>query len=356
MKALRYYGPKDLRIDEIDEPKVRGGHVKIQVQWCGICGTDLHEYLGGPILIPDAENPHPLTGESLPVTMGHEFTGRVVEIGEGVEGFTVGDAVIVEPTLRDHTCYQCRRGAHNLCPQIGFYGLSGLGGGLAEYAVIDARNVYVLPESVPTDVGVLIDPLVVAWQAMRDSGYKPGDTALVVGAGPVGLALLLTLKASGARWVGLSEVAERRKAQAVASGADAVLDPREVDVAEQVRKHTDGLGAHVAFDASGLPQTLETAIHAVRPGGTVFNVAIWEEPVLIDMNLLVMGGKKIASTLAFADVHTSVIAALADARIQPADMITKRVALEDVIEDGFEELIRNKDEHIKIIVSPSGLA
>lgn len=352
MRALRFHGKGDLRIEDVPEPEVAPGLVKIKVEWCGICGTDLHEYQGGPILIPAPGSPHPLTGETLPVVMGHEFTGRVVEIGDGVTGFNVGDPVIIEPNIRDNTCYQCQHGDYNLCPSGGFYGLSGWGGGLAEYAVIDARNLYLLPPTVPTDVGVLIDPLVVAWQAMIDSGYRPGQSALIAGAGPIGLALLLTLKASGARWVGISEIAEARKAQALAFGADAVLDPTEVDVATEVRNATSGLGAHVSFDASGLPATISTCIAAIRPKGTAFNVAIWEEPVSLDINSLVLGGKKLAATLGFAGVHPSVIAALDDGRIKPGDMITHRTTLEQVVEGGFEELLRNKDKHIKIIVQP----
>lgn len=352
MRALRFYGKGDLRLEDVEEPSVSPGHVKIKVEWCGICGTDLHEYVGGPILIPDQEHPHPLTGESLPVTMGHEFTGRVVEVGEGATGFSVDAPVIVEPNIRDNECHQCRTGAYNLCPNGGFYGLSGWGGGLAEYAVIDARNLYVLPETVPTDVGVLIDPLVVAWQAMVDSGYVPGQSVLVVGAGPIGLALLLTLKASGARWVGVSEVSEARKAQAHSFGADDVFDPRVDDIVARVRERTGGLGAHVSFDASGLESTLRTAVAAIRPRGTAFNVAIWESPVSFDVNSLVLGGKKLASTLGFAGVHPSVISALDDGRIKPADMITARISLEDVVDGGFEELLRNKDSHIKIIVAP----
>lgn len=352
MKALRFYGKGDIRIENVQEPEVSAGEVKIKVEWCGICGTDLHEYLGGPILIPDRGHPHPLTGESLPVTMGHEFTGRVVDIGDGVTGFSVGDAVIVEPNIRDHTCHQCLTGSYNLCPQGGFYGLSGGSGGLAEYAVIDARNLHVLPDTVPTDIGVLIDPLVVAWQAMVDSGYVPGQSVLIVGAGPIGLALLLTLKASGARWVAISEVSEARKAQALSFGANAVYDPRTDDVVARVKENTDGLGAHVSFDASGLESTLKTAVEALRPKGTAFNVAIWERPVNFDVNSLVLGGKKLASTLGFAGVHPSVISALDDGRINPAAMITARISLEDVVDGGFKELIRNKDNHIKIIVHP----
>jgi len=131
-----------------------------------------------------------------------------------------------------------------------------------------------------------------------------------------------------------------------------VFDPTVDDVTAEVRSATDGLGAHVSFDASGLPATVATCIAAVRPKGTAFNVAIWEAPVSIDINTLVTGGKKLASTLGFANVHPSVIAALNDGRIKPADMITARTSLEDVVEKGFEELMRDKDQHIKIIVHP----
>ena len=151
MKAARFHAREDVRIDDLPEPETREGAVKIKVDWCGICGTDLHEYLEGPIFTP-AEVPHPLTGERNPVQLGHEFAGHVTEVGRGVTGFAEGDAVTVEPTLFCGECAECRAGLTNLCPSLGFHGLSGGGGGFAEYTAVPASMVRPLGQ-VPTDLG-----------------------------------------------------------------------------------------------------------------------------------------------------------------------------------------------------------
>lgn len=124
MKALRWHGVKDLRLENIDEPRPAQGKVKIKVEWCGICGSDLHEYTAGPIFIP-VQAPHPLTGEQAPIVMGHEFSGQVVEVGEGVTRFQAGDRVVVEPIYACGHCEACKQGKYNLCDQMGFLGLAG---------------------------------------------------------------------------------------------------------------------------------------------------------------------------------------------------------------------------------------
>ncbi|HET9667944.1 MAG TPA: alcohol dehydrogenase catalytic domain-containing protein, partial [Desertimonas sp.] len=148
MRAVRYHGNRDVRIDDIDEPECRPGFVKIAPEWCGICGSDIHEYLVGPETIPSPGAPHPITGESLPIVLGHEYAGTVVEVGEGVDAVQVGDTVAVEPIIRDNTCPTCSEGRYNLCPQIGFNGISGYGGGLAELSVVPSYMIHVLPPNV----------------------------------------------------------------------------------------------------------------------------------------------------------------------------------------------------------------
>jgi (R,R)-butanediol dehydrogenase / meso-butanediol dehydrogenase / diacetyl reductase len=182
MKAARFHAREDVRIDDLPEPETREGAVKIKVDWCGICGTDLHEYLEGPIFTP-AEAPHPLTGERNPVQLGHEFAGHVTEVGSGVTGFAEGDAVTVEPTLFCGQCAECRAGLTNLCPSLGFHGLSGGGGGFAEYTAVPASMVRPLGQ-VPTDLGALVEPLAVGLHAVRRSGVRIGESAVVFGAGP----------------------------------------------------------------------------------------------------------------------------------------------------------------------------
>src|SRR5699024_9054616 len=123
----RWYKAKDIRVEQIEEPKVTSGRVKIKVAWAGICGSDLHEYLAGPIFVPVTE-PHPVSGEKAPVVMGHEFSGIVEEVGEGVNKVKVGDRVVVEPILACGKCPACLKGKYNLCDTLGFHGLAGGGG------------------------------------------------------------------------------------------------------------------------------------------------------------------------------------------------------------------------------------
>ncbi len=140
MKAARFYGPGDIRIDDVPEPATRPGTVKVEVEWCGICGTDLHEYVDGPIFAPTPEAPHPLTGESMPITLGHEFAGVVAEVGQGVSRVGIGDRVVVEPYIICGRCDACRSGRYNVCRTLGSSGSPGSGGGFSQYVVADGAR------------------------------------------------------------------------------------------------------------------------------------------------------------------------------------------------------------------------
>lgn len=351
MRAVRYHGNRDVRVDEIDEPEVRPGTVKVAPEWCGICGSDLHEYLIGPETIPAPGSPHPLTGETLPLVMGHEFAGRVVEVGEGVEGVDVGDPVAIEPVLRDHTCEMCLRGEYNLCPQLGFHGLSGGGGGLSELTVVPAYMIHRLPPEVPTDLGALIEPMAVGWHAVREAHFTLGETAVVIGAGPIGLVTMLALQAAGAGAVVMVETAEARKDKAVALGADLVLDPTADDVVADVRRFTGG-GADVVFDAAGNNQTIALAISAVRKRGRIVNIALWEHPAEVDMMQFLFTGATLTNSCVYADDHPAVISALAKGAIDAAPLITKRIPLDEIVEGGLLELLEHRDRQVKILVHP----
>lgn len=176
MRAARFHGQKNITIDEIPEPGLRPGAVEIEVAWCGICGSDLHEYLEGPIVIPPPGHPHPLSGEELPVTMGHEFSGTVSALGEGVTDLTVGEGVVVEPYFTCGECDMCRADKYHLCRSMGFIGLSGGGGGLSEKVVVDRRWVHPVGD-VPLDQAALIEPLSVGHHAYVRSGARAGDVA-----------------------------------------------------------------------------------------------------------------------------------------------------------------------------------
>ncbi|WP_432542710.1 2,3-butanediol dehydrogenase [Kineococcus sp. SYSU DK002] len=351
MKAARFHGRKDIRVEDVPEPGVRPGTVKIDVAWSGICGTDLHEYLEGPIFVPHPGHPHPLTGEEPPVTLGHEFSGTVSEIGEGVEGFSVGDAVVVEPFFVCGRCAPCRAGNYNVCVDMGFIGLAGGGGGLAEKVVVDARWVHAVGD-VPLDQAALIEPLSVAHHAVARSGAQAGDVAVVGGAGPIGLLVAAVLKGLGVTTV-LVELTRARKEKALSTGvADHVLDPSRDDVKARVLELTGGVGADTAFECAGVDPVLDLCLDVVKPVSVVVNVSIWGHPATVDMTKLVNKEIDLRGIIGYRRDHPETIELVRSGRIDLAPFITGRIALDDLVEQGFTTLVEHKDTAVKIIVHP----
>ncbi len=352
MKAAVYHGRGDVRVEDRPEPQLRPGTVKVQVDWCGICGTDLHEYEEGPIFVPPASKPHPLTGVCLPVILGHEFAGTVSEVGAEVTGLREGDRVAVDPIYACGTCDECRRGDHHLCRSLGFHGLSGGGGGFSTTTVVQAQRTYQLG-NLSSEVGAMVEPLAVAFHATRQSDLRPGDSAIVYGAGPIGQAMICCLKAAGAGLIAMVEVAAARQEMARALKADLVLDPRRDDVEQEILNATDGRGADVAFDCAGVDAAVESAMATVKRGGTYVMVAVWGHPASVDMLALVLREIKLVGSIAYNRDFPRVINLLKDGRIDPTPMITKRIKLDEIVSGGFEELLANRDRHVKILVRAS---
>jgi (R,R)-butanediol dehydrogenase/meso-butanediol dehydrogenase/diacetyl reductase len=355
MKAARFHGPGDIRVEDVPEVEVGPGQVEVTVDWCGICGTDLHEYLEGPIFIPAKGSPHPITGEELPVVMGHEFAGVVSAVGSGVTTVREGDKVAVEPYYVCGECSACVAGRYNICRKLGFIGLAGQQGGFAEKCVVDARWAHPIGD-LGTDIGALVEPLAVGYHAVRLSGLRPGGTAAVFGSGPIGLVTAAALKAAGAEQVIVVEPAAARKAKAPAAGATTVLDPTEVNVPDAIRDLTGGAGVDVAFECAGIDPVLASAIASVRPGGTVVNVAIWGHVPKVAMNDLVLSEITVIGSLAYCGDHADTIALLRDGKVAAEQFITGKIALDDLVKGGFRELIDNKEENVKILVSPKDLS
>ncbi|KAL2444020.1 (R,R)-butanediol dehydrogenase [Exophiala dermatitidis] len=351
MNAVRFHGQRDIRLDQIPVPTVKEGQVKIAPKFCGICGSDLHEYLGGANLIPTKDNPHPITGETLPLTLGHEFSGIVEEVGSGVDHVKPGDRVCVQPTIYDGSCRACRRGLVNCCDKNGFVGLSGWGGGLSEHMVVPASCVKPLPDNISLEVGALIEPLAVGWHAVDISPYKKGDAVLVLGGGPIGLAVVQALVGRGCENIIVGEVSRRRREFAKQFGAHHVIDPVKQDIVAEVEKLTNGEGADVGFDAAGVQPAVDTALKAIKARGTLVNIAVWEKRATLNMNDVVFRerGYMGVATYALGDFE-SVIKAISSGAMKPEGMITKKIKLDEVAEEGFKTLIEDKENHVKILV------
>ncbi|SHI26028.1 2,3-butanediol dehydrogenase [Clostridium intestinale] len=352
MKAALWYGVKDVRVEEIEEPKVLEGTVKVKVKWCGICGSDLHEYLGGPIFIPVGQ-PHPLSKNVAPVVLGHEFSGEVVEVGEGVSKFKKGDRVIVEPMVVCGECPACKEGKYNLCEKLGFHGLCGSGGGFAEYTVFQQEYIHKIPEGMSYEQAALVEPMAVALHSIRIAKFVTGNTALVLGSGPIGLATIECLKAAGASLVIVLQRKSIRQEYAKRAGADYVLDPNECDIATEVKKLTGGLGVDVAFETTGAKIGLDTGLDSLKFEGTLVVTSIWEGEVNINPNKLVFTEKKIVGTLAYRHEFPATMAQMNDGRIKAEGYITSKVYIDDIVEKGFGALTGpEKKKHVKILVTP----
>jgi (R,R)-butanediol dehydrogenase/meso-butanediol dehydrogenase/diacetyl reductase len=291
------------------------------------------------------------------------MSGTVIEVGSSVTSITVGQKCAINPSVDDRhhgsdACKPCRDGKPNICKRWACYGLSAPGGGLSDEIVVHVASIVPLPESVSLKVGALAEPLAVAAHMIRMSGFVRGDSVLVLGAGPIGLALLLLLRVQGAGQVFVSEIMDSRAQKARQFGADAVIEPskpkmkdEDVVVAYVHEKTEDGVD--VSFDATGIQATLDTAIAATRPGGTVFNVAIHEKPLTINPNAFTFFEKKYTGGMCYTpEDFATAVDALASGKVPFEDLITSVVPLRDAVEGAFEELIRNKNSHVKILVQP----
>lgn len=351
MRALRYHGPKDIRVEhDVPEPECLAHQIKVRPSFCGICGTDIHVY-HSPAAIPFKDAPHPITGETWPITLGHEFSGDIVEVGSEVKGLQVGDRVAVQPTICCDKCPPCKQGFTNCCNSFGFIGLTGWGGGLSDFMCVDARFAFKLPDTIPSDIGALIEPLAVAWHVVEQSAVKAGDNVLVMGAGPIGLAIIKCLKIRQPGQIIVAEVAPNRGRFSQKFGATAVIDPREQDVVSKCKELCDGQGPDIAIDCAGVAASIKAACSAVRNRGTVVNVSIWEKEIPFDMNALVFVEKRLLTALSYTTADfDAVIKALDSGSLDVKEMITRVITMDRVVEDGILALTHEKDKDIKIIV------
>lgn len=351
MKAAVWYGKKDVRVMDVPEPPSPApGWVKIKVHWCGICGSDLHEYLAGPIFIP-VDAPHPLSGAKAPIILGHEFSGEIVEIGEGVKGWNVGDRVAPEASQRCGECYLCKRNMYNICDVLAFTGLM-IDGAFAEYVNVPANTLFKIPDGVSMEAGSLFEPMSVGVHAVNRAPLLAGDKVVIFGAGTIGLVTLQAAIAAGAAETYVIEIAGDRKKMAAANGATLVIDPTETDPVAKVKEMTGGLGADIAFECIGNHKTAVTAIDIVRKAGTIVLVGIFEQPSSVYFQNITFTEKKIMGSLVYNGEYETVAQYLKDGRMKAEPLITGKIKLDDIIENGFNELVNNKDKNIKIIVEP----
>ncbi|WP_328505339.1 2,3-butanediol dehydrogenase [Streptomyces sp. NBC_00391] len=340
MRAAVWYGAKDIRVENVPVTPPGPGEVTIEVAYCGICGSDLHEYADGPHAVPVGD-PHPESGVAAPLILGHEFCGTVTRVGGGVTAVAPGDRVAVEPHYRCGSCPRCLAGEYNICRHFGFAGLMGHGG-LAEHATVPAYMLHVLPERVSLEQAAVFEPAAVALHAVRRAGIRPGETVAVLGLGPIGLLVTQFAARYGAGRVVAADRSAARREPALRRGA--------AETGADLTDVVGGEGADVVFEAVGSEDTLRACLAATRRGGRVMFLGL-AGTVRLDAFALVNHEQTIMTSVGYRDVYPELIRMVAEDGVDLAGIVTSTISLEHVVRDGFEALLRG-EEQVKVLVRP----
>jgi (R,R)-butanediol dehydrogenase / meso-butanediol dehydrogenase / diacetyl reductase len=353
VRAARFYAKNDIRVEDVEVPKPSApDDVLVEVFWCGICGTDLHEYLVGPIVTP--VTPHPLTGVTLPQTLGHEFSARVVEVGSDVTDVQTGDRVSIMPAIVCGRCHYCRRGLGHLCIKFACTGLSAETGGLAQYAVLKDYQVSTLPEEVSDIEGAVVEPASVAAYGVDRAGVRGGDVVLVTGAGPIGVLSALYANAVGAATVVVAEPNPNRAELARKLDVGPVLDPTADGFSAAIADLTNGLGVDVVAECSGSTPGLATALSSVRRRGAIVQTGLHTKPATLDAMALSEKDVSLVGSWCYLITDWSrIIRLIASGKYPVAKAVTTQIALEDVVTKGFDVLVDPRGDQLKVLVQPA---
>ncbi|MCX4815175.1 alcohol dehydrogenase catalytic domain-containing protein [Streptomyces sp. NBC_01239] len=352
MKALRWHGARDLRLEEVPDPPGPQPHeAVVEVSWCGVCGTDLHEFLEGPHMI--RSGPHPLTGAEPPLALGHEFSGTVLALGGDIPGIAVGDRVTADPVWRCGVCYWCTRGEYHICPKSGSVGLAS-SGAFAERVTVPLAGLTRLPDNVSDEMAALAEPLAVGLHAVTRAGVRAGDNVLVLGGGPIGFAVVLAARLAGAAGLYVSEPLKERRERLLEVGVTEAFDPRETDVRRELFVRTGRIGPDVVIDATGVPALAAQAVATVRRGGRVVLAGVGHGSVEIEMGQLVFYERTLLGTLGYNFDIPRVIDLMSTGRLDASPLLTGRFSLTDGA-GVFEDLAADRARHLKVLLTPKGL-
>lgn len=346
MKALLLSKYRQLELADLPTPQPAPGEVLIRVGACGICGSDVHGYDGS-------------SGRRIPpIVMGHEAAGSIEAVGAGVSNLRVGDRVTFDSTIYCGACGHCRRGEVNLCDHRQVLGVScgdyRRAGAFAEYVAVPSRIVYPLPESISFAEAALLEAVAVAMHAVSLGQVAASHTALVIGAGTIGLLILQALRAAGVSRAFIFDVDATRLKLAERLGAPAILSSAAEPVA-QVQQLTKGVGVDVVFEAVGRNETVAAAIGGVRKGGTVVLVGNIQPEVTLPLQKVVTRQIRLQGSCASAGEYPKAIELMASGAIQVKPLITAIAPLDEGPQ-WFERLYAHEPNLLKVVLTPGNLS
>jgi L-iditol 2-dehydrogenase len=343
MKSLLLSEYNHLEIADMPLPVVGPDEVLVRVEACGICGSDVHGYDGS-------------SGRRIPpIVMGHEAAGTVAAVGAQVRGYAEGDRVTFDSTVYCGRCSFCLSGDVNLCDNRQVIGVScgdyRRHGAFAEFVVVPERILYHLPATISFAQAAMLEAVSVALHAVRVSEARGGETALILGAGMIGLLTLQAARAAGCSPVLVADVDATRLELAQQAGADRVIDSKSANLLAEVHKHTGGRGIDLAFEAVGRNQTVAAAIDCTRKGGTVTLIGNIQPEVTLPLQKVVSRQIRLQGSCASAGEYPQAIELIANGKIIVGSLITAIAALEEGPR-WFERLHAGEPNLMKIILTP----
>ena len=337
MKASRFLGNKTFAVTDLPTPHAGPGELVLRNQVCGVCGTDVHIYHGEP----GSADVNP------PVVLGHEYSGEVVEVGEGVTGFAVGDHVTVDPNIYCGHCSYCQNGKKQLCPSMEAIGVT-RDGGFAQYSRIPASQAFKLEPTVPWEAAAMAEPLACCLHGIDLAGIQVGDKVCVVGGGAIGLLMVQLAKLSGASQIVLSEPNEKRRQVGLQLGANAALDPTRPDAQEAFAQVLGG-GANVVIECVGNVPAVKSAFQFAGKGATVLLFSVPKVDATFDLPLFDVYKKELTIKGSFVnpDTHARAVALINSGKVDFGPIITHRFPLDQLPEAIAMQM---SDASIKVVV------
>lgn len=334
----------DLMKVEIQErpiPQPKENEVLVKVEYVGICGSDLHYYESGRI------------GDFVvepPFVLGHEAGGTVVEVGAKVKHLKPGDRVALEPGKTCGECEFCKQGKYNLCEDVVFFATPPVDGVFQEYVAHEAGLCFKLPENVSTMEGALIEPLAVGMHAASQGGAHLGQTAVVTGAGCIGLVSLLSLKAMGVSKVIVVDVMEKRLQKALELGADAVINGREEDTPARIKELTEGRGFDLGIETAGTQITASQLIKGAKKGGTIVFVGYSASgEMTLPVGMALDKELNFKTVFRYRNIYPMAIDAVAAGKINIKNIVTNYFELDD-IQNALDACVKNKADIVKGVI------
>ena len=345
MRTAELIAQRRFQLREGPPPEPGPGEVRVQVRAVGICGSDLHSYAEGAV----GDTPC-----HYPMVLGHEPSGTIAALGEGVSGWSTGDRVFCEPAIYCYHCEFCRSGHHNVCAEIRFMSMPRDPGFFRDYVTVPANNLLGIPAEFSFAYATLIEPLAVALHSMQFAEIHPGETAVVFGAGPIGLLTIACLKLAGAGRVWAVDPVRHRLELAKIAGADAVIDPAAVDPVREIVSDTAGRGVDAAIDCAAKGGSINQCINAARNAGRLVLTGIPPE-VMVSLEFSPMRRKELAFYNVRRSNHESDAARglLATHPRRFGPMVTHAVPLERIGE-AFHQLEHYADGAGKIVIGETG--